>query len=365
MKALVIWEISNLYFNFAASERDSRNTFSGIMTRDTYTKAASLACLKNMVPYGKLTIISEQEAAMARVVPHVFRDAIIADLFEWHVITYDKTAKKPAILRRTKAFQDAFRIFRKENPDLDAWDALHVWTEERLVPAFRQDDDGNETGPFASSNFSTRAIPALWLQSPIQAAGETNKVVGFPILSPRYRSDYRKLTTREDLDPGPLRDAITRRVIRATLQPAATFCNALRERVSFTRRAGGRAARSGPSYINGTCFDPRVLIALLNIYRVYYNFFELRQYVSPLNKHEATDYAPAGTKRVKVPGSDTVVEVPQERRLTPILRTPAMRAGIHEVDPEDKTPAPPDLSRVLYQPWLFHGTPLWSKLQGR
>jgi hypothetical protein len=365
VKAWVIWEIANLYFGFAAAERDYRNSFTGIMTRDIYTKAASLACLKDMVPHGKITLISEQEAAMARVVPHIFRDMIVEDLFEWHVITYDKTAKKPAILRRTAEFQDAFRSFRQANPKLEAWEALHIWTEQRLVPAFRQDADGNETGAFPISNFATRAAPPLWLHSPIQAAGETNKVVGFPILSPRYRAEYRRLTMRESLKSGPLRDAITRRVIHATLQPAATFCNALRERVSFARRAGGRAARSGPSYINGACFNPRILIAVLNIYRVYYNFFELRQYVSPLNKHEATDYAPAGTKSIKVPGSETLIEVPQERRLTPILRTPAMRAGIHEVDPEARSPALPDLSHVLYQPWLFHGTPLWAKLQGR
>ncbi len=30
-----------------------------------------------------------------------------------------------------------------------------------------------------------------------------------------------------------------------------------------------------------------------------------------------------------------------------------------------RAPPLPDLSRVLYQPWLFHGTPLWAKLQGR
>ncbi len=208
-------------------------------------------------------------------------------------------------------------------------------------------------------------MPALWLRSPVQVAGETNKVVGFPILSPRYRGDYRRLGVRGNLDPGPLREAITRRVINATVQPAATFCNALRERVSFARRAGGRAARTGPSYINGACFNPRVLIAVLNIYRIYFNYFELRQYVSPLNKHEATAYVPGGTKLVRVPGSETEVEVPQERRLTPILRTPAMRADIHEVDAIVKAPALPDLSRILYQPWLFHGTALWGKLQGR
>ncbi|MEH6519704.1 hypothetical protein [Sulfitobacter sp.] len=40
------------WFNFVEHERDSRNSFNGIMTRDTFTKAASLSCLKMMVPSG-------------------------------------------------------------------------------------------------------------------------------------------------------------------------------------------------------------------------------------------------------------------------------------------------------------------------
>ncbi len=31
----------------------------------------------------------------------------------------------------------------------------------------------------------------------------------------------------------------------------------------------------------------------------------------------------------------------------------------------DDRPHLPDLARILYQPWLFHGTPMWAKLQGR
>lgn len=42
------------WFKLVGAERDSRNSFNGIMTRDTYTKAASLAALKAMVPTGKM-----------------------------------------------------------------------------------------------------------------------------------------------------------------------------------------------------------------------------------------------------------------------------------------------------------------------
>lgn len=57
-------------------------------------------------------------------------------------------------------------------------------------------------------------------QKPIQASGETNKVIGFPILSPRYRRAYRRLGFQDPIRDPDLLDAITRRVINATLQPA-------------------------------------------------------------------------------------------------------------------------------------------------
>lgn len=141
--------------------------------------------------------------------------------------------------------------------------------------------------------------------------------------------------------------------------------NSLRERVSLARRSGGRGSRIGPSFVNGACYNPRVLIAVLNVYRIYYNYFEHRQYVSPLNRHDATQPVDAGTTTITAPSTGTKIVVPKRRQAAPILRTPAMRAGIRRVQDDAELPPLPDLSRVLYQPWLFHSTPLWAKLQGR
>ncbi len=130
------------YFNFGAAERASRNAFTGIMTRDGYTKAAHLACLKEMLPEGGITLVGEQEAAMARVVPHIFREEILADRFEWHVIHFDKTASKPQILRRTRKFDTAFRTFRHANPQMTPPEALQAWVAARLTPAVRTTSTG-------------------------------------------------------------------------------------------------------------------------------------------------------------------------------------------------------------------------------
>jgi hypothetical protein len=259
----VIGQLGRGYFDFPFEERDGRNTFTGIMTRDIYTKAAHLACLRDLLPKGKMTLVSEQEAAMARVVPHIFRDMIRDDRFEWAVITFDKAASKPKILARTTAFQAAFRAFRGAHPALSPSDALQAFVVVMMGPAFHTERAGNPL-PIPGSNFGSRAFPALWMRSPLQVAGETEKSIGFPILSPRYRAAYRAHGFQNAITDPTLREAIARRVVNATIQPAATFMNALRERVSFARRAGGRSARTGPSFVNGACYNPAVLIAVLD-----------------------------------------------------------------------------------------------------
>jgi hypothetical protein len=248
----------------------------------------------------------------------------------------------------------------------------------------------------------------LWVNSPIQTANEIDKTVGFPILSPRYRNAYRRLGIDDEIDDAELGAAITRRVIHATIQPTSTFMNAIRERVSIIQRAGGRSSRVGAKYINGAAYNPRVLIALMNIWRVHYNFFDWRPYRQPLEEEASSpDGAASGAgeenadaaengeqlRRLAVPGTDKAIFVPKRRTNRVIRTTPAMRMGVHQLskpkDSEqeagstkeaeapggarqkkqdrrrDDRPHLPDLARILYQPWLFHGTPMWAKLQGR
>ena len=396
------------WFNFVKHERDSRNSFGGIMTRDTYTKAASLACLKLMVPSGKITLVGEQEAAMARVVPHIFREDILADRFEWAVIGFNKKPSIGLIETRQAEFRDGLQNWRDIYPNLERWEALASWTSANLKPAVRKAPNSNVV-PWPGSNFASASFPKLWISSPVQVANEIDKKVGFPILSPRYRADYRKMGINDHITDPDLRAAITRRVLMATLQPVSTYMNAIRERVSIIQRAGGRSARSGPSYINGAAYSPRVLIALMNIWRVHYNFFDWRTYQSPVDPDdvsEANDLSINAKPRMRqldVPGTNQKILVPLRRTTQAKRTTPAMRMGVQKPaarrkqsdddtlmevtakTPQDEPnlkinasaskvkserrrddrPYLPDLSRILYQPWLFHGTPMWAKLQGR
>lgn len=290
-------------FNLVGKERDRRNSFDDIMTRDTYTKAASLAALKTMVPSGKLTMVGEQKAAMARVIPHIFREEILADRLEWAVVGFDKKATIGKIEAGKNAFNESLIEWRQSHPSMTYWDALQSWTADNLTPAVRCGRDGS-ISRWPILNFAANAFPRLWLRSPVRKANEINKTVGFPILSPRYRAAFKRLGSGSAIDDPDLREAITRRVIMAPLHPASTFMNAARERLSIVQRAGGRGARKGPSNINGAVHSPRVLIALTNIWRVHCNDFDRRTYTTPTDQETQADPAEIRMWKLPIRGTD-------------------------------------------------------------
>ena len=141
--------------------------------------------------------------------------------------------------------------------------------------------------------------------------------------------------------------------------------NSVRSRISHTGRAGGKSARNGPSYINGALFNPAVLVALLNIYRVHYNWFEPRQYTAGSNSKANTKGVASGTSSIRLPGSDRVVKVPKRRAVAPVLSTPASRLGVDVRSGSKSAEKALDPRRVFYRPWLFHGTPLWKRFETR
>ncbi|EKE45715.1 hypothetical protein OCGS_0134 [Oceaniovalibus guishaninsula JLT2003] len=101
----------------------------------------------------------------------------------------------------------------------------------------------------------------------------------------------------------------------------------------------------GASYINGAAYNPRVLIALMNIWRVHYNFFDWRPYRTPLEADASTAEGPATgaaedgagpaengeqLRRLTVPGTDKVIFVPKRRANKVARTTPAMRMGVQQ-----------------------------------
>lgn len=344
------------------------------MTRDIYTKAAHFILLREMLPSGTIRLITEQEGMLPRVLPVAFRNEIREDRLIWLATTFDKEVKKPAMQARVAAFKHDFGRFvgdlQAADPVAEASmtnsERLHAFVAARMSAAFRTDRNGTST-PLQSDSFRQPFMPKLWVRSPLQTAGETNKVVGFPLMRSWRRPLIKDLPFDQpiaQLDDG-LRDALAYHVASATLQPVSTFFNALRERLSFAKRAGGRTGRSGPSYVSGAAFKPRVLIAVLNIFRVYYNWFEARQYVTPWLDMAEEGQEPEMTTR-RIPGTDRVVQMIKKQVRRPVYRTPAMRLGIQREE-YDRHGAliMPSLHRVLYRPWLYWGTPVWAKMENR
>lgn len=124
----VIDLLRHRYFSFQDADRDSRGSFNGAVVKATYTKAAHLSYLRDLLPAKRLTIVGEQEASMGRVVPHVFQDWINEDRFEWHVMSFDKNASDPENSRREKRYKRWSCFLDQFTADL-RW----IWVSIRLL----------------------------------------------------------------------------------------------------------------------------------------------------------------------------------------------------------------------------------------
>lgn len=332
----MIKRIHEGYFDLPDHERDRRAPFTGIMTRDLYTKAAHFVCLREMLPPGWITLVTEQESILPRVLPHIFHDDIIDDNFTWLAMSFDKEVKKPEMLARIAAYKKDFDAFiaaqvaakalDPKTMSLSAQRRAYIADRMRTVYSTRM---GPNT-PYQNGSYRQGFMPQLWIASPVQSAGETNRVVGFPLLRSSLRAELKRFKFDEEIRDKGLRARVAWRISAATLQPVSTFFNSLRERVSLATRAGGRSARMGPAFINGASFNPRVLIALLNIFRVHYNWFEPRQYVAPWTEGAGTADVKPSLTTVRIPGSNEEIQVEKRRTRKPVHKTPAMRHGMQK-----------------------------------
>lgn len=358
------------WFGFKVDTERSGGSFRGMTTRDTYTKAAHFVLLKEMLPEGEIVLTTEQEAILARVLPHVFEDEIRNGRFTWLTIGFNKKAKKTEILSKVKTYRDAWKKFYDEGLydgrftlDQDLRDVTLAYIADNMTAAVKP--HGNGVRPYPGSNFSQGFMPALWVRSPTQASGEIDKVVGFPLVKAWTRLELKELPFDTDVQKldSDFRAELAELVYQATMQPVSSAMNAIRERIGATLRAGGGARTSG-SYIQGAAFNPKVLISLLNIFRVHYNFFEMRPYVTLDNAAAETSSTGRSRRSLRFPGTDDLIELPPIGRSKPRKRTPAMRHGIDAVvRKKDGTIAVPNLYRVLYRPWLYVRTPVGRKFE--
>ncbi|MGR3499804.1 MAG: hypothetical protein ACU0E9_13055 [Limimaricola soesokkakensis] len=360
--------IAEDWFGFSADGEPARGSFKGMTTRDIYTKAAHFILLKEMLPDGHIVLTTEQEATLPSILPHVFDKEIREDRFAWLAISIKKDPTQPEIQRKNTAYNKARHQFRQEGLGSGRFDravddrtVTEAFIADHLSAAFHE---GTPRRPFHGSNYRSSLFPQLWVRSVAHSHGELDKVVGFPIL-PRYIRWRTKQLPFDAAELGKdLREDLAPFVYKATLQPASTFMNALRTRLSMADRAGSGGARVAGSYIQGAVFNPATLISLINIFRVQYNFFEPRPYASPYEDVEILLDAPRPRARsLRYPGTSEYIGLPAKIRKTPHQTTPAMRHGMDAVTRrKDGTEDVPDLYRVIYRPWLYAGTKVGTKL---
>lgn len=359
--------IAKDFFGFPVPDDDNRGSFKGSTTRDLYTKAAHFILVKEILPPGKIVLTTEQEGTLPLIIPHIFKDEIERDEFAWLAMSFDKKAKKPERVAKVKEYRQEFRAFRtggtydgRFDPDGDVEDILRAFIADRM---FSITADAARTQPFAISNYNTRAFPKLWVKSPTQASGEIDKIVGFPILPRHTRRPLKRIKFNEESLSPEIREELAEWVFKATLQPVSTFMNSVRERISPAARASSGGARLTRTYVQGAVFNPRTLIALLNIFRVYYNFFEPRTYASPYDEiDDLIDPPKPVRKSIKVPGTKEVIELHPRLRRSPPRATPAMRHGMDAMTKrKNGKDDPPDIHRILYRPWMFAGTKLGAR----
>lgn len=356
--------IGEEWFGFDADTSDTRGSFKGMTTRDTYTKAAHFALLREMLPPGPIVLTTEQEATLPAILPHVFEDEIKRNRFTWLAMTFNKRATKPEILGKVKSYRKDWKQFYNDgmyegrfDPDTDAGTITRAFIADGMTTATKA---GARKRPFPISNYQIPAFPLLWLRSPTQASGELDKVVGFPIVPRGLRDQIKAVafdTDASQIDP-EVRQELSDLIWKATMQPVSTFMNSVRERLSAAARAGSGGARVGGSYIQGAVFNPRTLIALLNIFRVHYNFFEARSYASPFaDGGMDTRASKLMPRALRIPGTDEMVQFTPRARRNPERKTPAMRHGMDGlVRRKSGGVDVPDLHRLIYRPWLYAGT---------
>ncbi|MCW8916519.1 MAG: hypothetical protein OQK24_11800 [Magnetovibrio sp.] len=352
------------YYDIKQYDRDHRAPFTGTLISETYTEAAHLALVKELLPPGSITLMTDAASSMVRHVPLIFANEIKQDEFEWLAVHLaNKQASKPTRLAAIKTYKEAFVQWMKTNNFNAPIEVLRPKFVSEYMTQAKSPNDSFKGPGFASS---------LWINTPVQTGYEVGKSVGILVAKKRVRKMLHEVSSGSvslDLNANTtavtkakaslFRDEFSSIIDASSLQAVDTFFNSVRERLSPTGRTGGGASMTG-TYVQGNSFNPRVLTALLNIFRVSYNFFELR----PFEKGDGDPSQQAvqsTTTHITVPGTNKKVAVKGRPRKVIEKRTPAMRHGIQQIQ-GNTTQQPPDVMKILYQPWLYAGTPLWDKL---
>lgn len=155
--------IAEDWFGFPGDTGDLRGSFRGMTTRDIYTKAAHFVLIRETLPAGQIILTTEQEATLPQILPHVFEQEIRENRFTWLMMTFDKKAKKPDILRKVKDYhRDRWTFYNEAMYDgLFTEDTDPAIVTKAFIAAKMSVATSSSGGPFPIVNFHGSAFPQL------------------------------------------------------------------------------------------------------------------------------------------------------------------------------------------------------------
>jgi len=225
------------------NSRGNGKKVKGMQIMESYTMAAHFVYLKELlVNTNTLTLYNDKEGSIANLIKNIFRERILEDSLEAFIVGIDKGKKTNSRGKKEMLSEKAsadFKSFRVSNPILSDFEAKAEFFKDNWSNAIVADNK-------------------KWHAHPTPSAEEPDKVIHW-------------ITERGGKDV----DEITPLMVMATLNATDRFFLSLRRRITFFERSisSASAIKSvGSKWSGYAAYNPAVLVKLLEIFRVYYNF---------------------------------------------------------------------------------------------
>ena len=215
----------------------------GMQVLESYTMAAHFVYLKELLTKTKkITLYNDKEGSIATLIKNIFKDRILEGSAEAFIVSINKNKKTQSRIKKENLSERAskdFKKFKSNNPCLS---------------------DFNAKSAFFKYNWDNAIVVdrAKWHAHPTPSAEEPDKAIHW-------------ITQRDGVEI----ENIAPLMVTATLNATDRFFLSLRRRITFFERSISSASgikSVGSKWSGYAAYNPAVLVKLLEIFRVYYNF---------------------------------------------------------------------------------------------
>lgn len=186
----------------------NRSTFSGALTSSTYTHLAHWIALRQMLPEGEFTVVTEWEGKAATSLPLAFSKEIKENKFTWLAMKFDKYMSKFNRIEKRQLYHELRSKFYAER----GFDKSISEEEKRyeFIKAYFQTKNSVvihrsnklDDAPFVSTinqlegGINLKHSPKIVVWSPVQSMNENDKNVAFPLVPQPLRGQLLKFGCR-------------------------------------------------------------------------------------------------------------------------------------------------------------------------